>query len=545
MSTEVTQKRKYYQLHRWVGLIAGFLGILVFGSGAVATFHHELGAWAHRGNHVRPVFDYGDFSFDEALVAAGQGVDDRFRHAIDIFQGGPHPVGFFFHAHDKSPSGQVTERGVFAEYDPRTKKVVHRKEGSNEEVFEPNALASLSAFFVELHILLLMPRTMGLVATGLVGFALLILIATGYLVHRPSPRRTHGLPKDQARRNYYGKLHTWVGSWTLPYTVVLALTGTFFSFAGAVLIPVVALVAFGGDQEELIRTAIGKIEVPASDEIARLDVIIADARARLPHADFQGMTLDAWGEPNANATLRLVEHGTLGDRNIQLVYDGHTGAFMMEKPSLGTKPSVGNSLLLLMGYLHFGTLFGTLTKVLWGLFGLATCVLAASGLVIFGVRQEQAGTKWVPAMRFAIASIAGGMPLAFAGTALAWSIGLALGFNPAPVLPWVFAMLTIVVGVRAPSMPLRLAIVRSWAASALILLVLPLANVLATGVRPGDLWTEPSIRGTVAVDLVLIALGAAFVAAARWLSASRKNEDERVAQPTATATSTVLAFSND
>ncbi|MEL6186513.1 MAG: PepSY-associated TM helix domain-containing protein [Myxococcota bacterium] len=537
MSTEAPQKRKHYQLHRWVGIISGFLGVLVFGSGAVATFHHELDAWAHRGEPMPAVLSLGGFSLDKAFATAGANVDPKFKHAVNIFQRGPHPLGFFFHEHEEGSGGQVTEVGVYTEVHPKTGEVVYRKEGTAEEVFKPKPLAALSDFFLQLHILLLMPRTMGLVATGLIGFSLLVLVATGYLVHRPSPARTHGFPSDEGRRPFYGKLHTWVGSWTLPYTVVLAMTGTFFSFAGAVLIPVMALVAFDGDMETLIRTVVGKVEVSKSEEVASLDPILADARERYPHADFETLALDEWGKEDANATVFLVEHGALGESRVQLVYDGHSGDFIMEKPQLGTEPSVGNSLLLLMGYLHFGTLLGIVTKVLWGLLGLATCAIAASGLVIFGLRQEKLGTRWVGAVRIGIVALVGGLPAAFAGTALAWAIGVGVGVNPAAAMPWVFALLTAAVAASTARLPsLRTAIASGWGAAALFLLFLPFANLAATGSSPGALWSQPDLRATLAVDVVLIISAAlAMAATLRLLGGARSEKDSIEGQSAASA----------
>lgn len=256
------------------------------------------------------------------------------------------------------------------ELDPVSLNIVRRREGDAKEALKPEPVHAFAAFFVALHIYLLMPETLGLVATGIAGFALLILIVTGTLVHRPTWRKMSAKPRTQRGRWVFGDLHTLMGSWTLPYTVILAMTGTFFSFAGAVLIPVVAMVAFDGDQEALLRTVVGQVEVSDSEETAMLNPIVRDALTRRPGAQFDGVALDKWNQPEANATVRLVETSVWGNTQGNYVYDGHSGAFIQEKPALGTQPSLGNTLLTLMADLHFGTLIGLVTKVLWGLLGL-------------------------------------------------------------------------------------------------------------------------------------------------------------------------------
>ncbi|MEO0606112.1 MAG: PepSY-associated TM helix domain-containing protein, partial [Myxococcota bacterium] len=230
---EPSARKKHYLLHRWVGLVVALIGLLVFFSGAVATFHQEIDGWATRGHRYPHFQDVEDFSLDEAMALAARDVPEARLEQVDIRQTEGRPLFLFLHEHDDS-EGSIREVGVATRIDPTDRSVVSRIEGDRAAVFVDDPIHSLSRFFIDLHIFLLMPRTLGLTVVGLTGFALLVLICTGTLVHRPTWSTLGRVPRSMGRKGM-GELHTLVGLWTLPYTAILAMTGTFFAFAGTVL----------------------------------------------------------------------------------------------------------------------------------------------------------------------------------------------------------------------------------------------------------------------------------------------------------------------
>ncbi|MEO0602928.1 MAG: PepSY-associated TM helix domain-containing protein, partial [Myxococcota bacterium] len=271
-----------------------------------------------------------------------------------------------------------------------------------------------------------------------------------------------------------------------------------------VLIPVVAMVAFGGDQEALVRTAIGEIEVAPSDQVASLDPIVADAVARSEGAVIQSIGLDRWRTDDANATVRLVRETPLGSTNLNYIYDGHTGDFLYDKPGIGTVPSVGSAAVDLMGKLHFGTLFGIVTKLLWGGFGLATCLIAVAGLAIYVLRQreETRATQFVRTMTVVASA---GIPMASAATALAWVVSLSTGVvDPEPVLTATFLGVIATSAGLALVRPFTAALGDGWAASGLALIGLVVAAPLATGLGWAEVWADVELRETLWVDGALL-----------------------------------------
>src|SRR3546814_2609678 len=57
--------------------------------------------------------------------------------------------------------------------------------------------------------------------------------------------------------------HVLASSWSLPFAIILAFTGSFFSFALSVSFPIVAQVAFGGDREAMAHTL---FEAPVAED---------------------------------------------------------------------------------------------------------------------------------------------------------------------------------------------------------------------------------------------------------------------------------------
>ena len=509
-------RKRMYLLHRWTGLTAALLGMLVFTSGAVVTFREAIEGWATRGDRIGPLVETDGFDLDAAWAAAARGVDPKYLHQVDVIRHPHGPLGFFMHEHVRS-GGQVSEVGVYRVVDPRSKEVLVSRTGRREAVTDPLPKSALAQFFLELHTVLLMPRTLGLVATGLVGFALTVLLGTGILVHRPTFRKLTNKLRTQRARQLSGDLHAQLGSWTLPYTIVLAMTGMFFSFATTVLIPVVAMAAFNGDQTTLIRTLLGHTEVSQSSAVARLDPMFRDASARTVGGELQFLFLDHWGQDDANAVFFMRKPDPLGDLHRNHVYDGHSGAFIRTKPRLGTEPSFGGTLFQLMGDLHFGTLLGIVTKAVWAVCGLLTALVACLGLLVFCLRNTASSHPGVFGLRLMTVAVSGGLPLAIACAALAWVASCSLGApQPMGSMRWVFVLTLAFTGLGGGRLRVPTAVALGWAGAAIAFLALPLLGPLATGRGALAAWADPATRDTVAVDIGFVVTGLALAVAA-WL----------------------------
>ena len=76
-----------------------------------------------------------------------------------------------------------------------------------------------------------------------------------------------------------------------------------------------------------------------------------------------------------------------------LTYSGATGAFLAEKPLLGTRPSIGESAFALMGPLHFGNFAGWWSKAVWFALGAASAYVTWTGLLLW-IRRRDTQPLW-------------------------------------------------------------------------------------------------------------------------------------------------------
>lgn len=365
---------------------------------------------------------------------------------------------------------------------------------------------ALERFLLDLHIRLLMPGRLGLWVTGLAGFALLLLLTTGLYVHWPNRKRALEAPRRDGARKLLADLHTLLGVWSVPFTAALGFTGAFFSLAGSLLIPLFAFVALGGDIDAIEAAVRPRAHVEVAETVAPLAPVIEDAVARSGSAVERVEILRAAEGGGLQVTVHVADPGWAFSRRAFL-YDGHRGTFLRETPGLGSAPSVGTFLLRLIGALHFGTLAGLTTKVVWFLLGLVTCALAGTGFALWAVREGRARPRFGERALGVVAAASAGLPLAVALSVLAWSTTVALGGPPRAAMTWAFCgglLLSGMSGLRfTPALALRLVLL----ASALAYLTLPVAGWWAVGSAS---LAAPS---AVAVDLGFLLAGVLLASA--------------------------------
>ncbi len=163
----------------------------------------------------------------------------------------------------------------------------------------------------------------------------MIAAVTGILVHRHllADLFTLRLGRDALLKRR--DLHVVAGSWNLPFALILAFTGSFFSFASSVGLPAIAMVTFGGDQAALIDTlySTARPENKASAPLANIEAMLADVRRR-NNAEPNYVSISHYGRADATVSINTV---LPGDELVYstFVYDGTTGALISEQPPLG------------------------------------------------------------------------------------------------------------------------------------------------------------------------------------------------------------------
>ncbi|MEM9188114.1 MAG: PepSY-associated TM helix domain-containing protein [Myxococcota bacterium] len=510
-------RRALYFAHRLTGLVFGFLGIVVFFTGVVALFADDLNGWAHRSDHYTALADLEPGALEAAHHAAEAVVSESVRSSFSVRHAEGQGLDFVFQPED----GNGNFERVFV--DPSTATVLNHRTGPREEIFQSEGKGSLSRFFVQLHVRMLVPGEAGLWLTGLVGFGLLFLAGSGIIVHWPRRRNLLQRPR-RALRRWTGDLHTLIGAWTLPYTVILALTGAFFSFAGALLIPILVLVNYAGDRVAMQEAIGGEVAVPPAEGTANLDGLLASARTREPELRVNRIQFKDWDGPNAHALLNVGEEGYILT-NKTLAFSGHTGEFLEERPILGVAPSAGSSLVMLIAGLHFGNLASTFTKVLWALLGLLACLLGTTGIALWYLRNERRAPRGARLTKALLGATAA-LPLGVGSATVAWALTVSAESELWMAIAF-FGSVLFGAALTLRTSALR-AVQINTVFGALSCLLVPVLGASATGIGLLEAAADPARAPTIGVDIGFICTAFLLLAAAypvRGLASAPATED--------------------
>lgn len=488
-------------VHGWSGIVLGLLLYAVVLTGMAAVFAEEIGTWSAGHVETRSAFER---PIDASVRELAARTPKEFQDDVDVFEIGDHNLGVFFHRHETSPSGEVVSRGVYYQLD-RESRIASEQRGTGEEVFGPRNDDALSSFLVDTHVRLHVPNPWGLLLTGILGLAMLVAAISGLLIHRhlfkdifTLRRKANPVLVDRDR-------HSVAGTWSLPFAFILAFTGSFFSFFGTVGVPIVAMAAFGGDQQAMSDAVFGSPGKPDPQPraIGNLDRIAADAAQRSGGVP-TFMTIEHFGRADAAVTtFHMPRSGDI--EAATLVYNGASGTFDREKPGFGSQPSAGGTLAAIMGPLHFGNFAGVLSKAVWFGLGFAMCYVTLTGLRLWLARrrERERSLDW---LERAVTVVGFGLPLGLLGSAagflVAMPVGSAVYWTPAAFLA-VSAAAIVASFVLSTHARLERALL---SAIAVLLIALPLIR-LASGGPGWPVAIATGQPGIMAVDLAMLLTG--------------------------------------
>ena len=268
-------------------------------------------------------------------------------------------------------------------------------------------------FVIGLHEYLHLPVTFGMIVVGALGTMLAALAITGVVAHPRILRDAFRLRARGDSQIARADWHNRLGVWTLPFTLALALTGAFIgmSLIGTTIIAkryhngdLLAAYApiFGGEGKPDPAPA------PLADAAAALQVMAA----RFPHATPTYVTIH-------DPATRGQHIQILADHPRRLIYgetyrfDG-TGRFV---DTVGLSDgAIGQQVAASTYKLHFGNFGGVAIEIAYMAFGLALCVVTATGMTLWLQKRRRRGMA-SPRLEAFWTTIVWGSPLLIVATA--------------------------------------------------------------------------------------------------------------------------------
>jgi uncharacterized iron-regulated membrane protein len=476
-----------WDVHTWVGVIAGLVLAAMFFAGSISLFHHEIEAWQD------PPIARGDVaSLDTALAT------------LDPATLAGKPV------YAVPPSDHAVRAGLFL--------------GERELIIEPGSGAihgvrsRVGQLFFHLHFMWHEAFPTGMVIAGVFGVLLLLAIVTGVVMHLKDLRRQAFRFRPWLRPRYiWSDLHKVLGVWGLPFQIMIAFTGAVICL-GLLVVGPIAASAYGGDRARGNQELYGgppeaKVENPdAPATMLSFAELTRRAAADQPGFEPTYVAIDRWGRVGARATV----YGDLHDGGFHpsalLTLDATDGSVLWRSTASRT-PSM-ETMSVVYG-IHFATYGGLGLRLVYFLLGLAGWLTILSGNWIWierrAAKRPTLGTTILGRLTL---GLGGGIVVAAA--AVLWLNRLTPPTSARPAIEvWGFFAVWAAAGAIALAVPLYR---RSWA----VLLAIGGAGFLAVPLLSA--WTSPAHLGNgggvlgwrvLGIDVGIAVLGALLLICAR------------------------------
>ncbi|MHC6224914.1 PepSY-associated TM helix domain-containing protein [Pseudomonas sp. X10] len=484
-------------LHTWAGLIFGWLLFAIFVTGTLAVFDKEIDHWMHP--EIPPAAVTPAQATERAIAYLQEHEPTASNWGISL------PT-------ERSPGLRVStgdrRHGGGVQLDPQTGEALEVREsvGGN--------------FFFRFHFTLNLPRNWGIFVVGALALVMLAGLVSGIVIHKKIFKEFFTFRPNKGQRSWLD-FHNASAVLLLPFHLMITYTGLVIFML--IYIPAAVDTLFEGDTRAYFQAqGNARFEQPRQaakqpGQLVDLAPLLAQAEARL--GPVSGLNIR---NPNT-AGARVEIRPELGNRialskGQAMVFDGISGQLLSDVPELQPAPLTQR----VMVGLHFAQFGGYFMRWLYFLCGVVSCVMIASGLVLFCVKRgrkyasataEASARRWYRlAEVFNVAFIAG---LLVACIGLLWASRL-LPVELAQREAWevrLFFGAWLLSFLHAWVRPAR----RAWAEQ------LGLAAVLCGGLGVLGAFTEIADRTRIVLELSSLVLGV-LLAAAAWRCAVSEDE---------------------
>lgn len=354
--------------HKILGLATAAILYLICLSGTATVFYIDLERWETANAAESPDFR------PEAVAAAL--TDMRLRVPKDNKE-----TALYITTPTQDYPRLVLQRG---EADVR----VYDQQGRFSVPGEHPATHGMTELHAQLHL----PETLGLIAVGITGIAMLALIIGGLLAH---PRilkdaflwRLNGTPRVNR-----GDLHNRIGVWASPFHIVIALTGALIGLS-QVLVLITALTFYGGDTIKAFASIYPDIAAKTAEgQVSGEALVKAITTLRQAHPDAHPNFISI-NYLNTNHES-LTVYAEIEDR---LVY-GDTWEFDGKGNLVGqlhlSDGAAGKQVYASIYRLHFGNFGGIWVRWAYVILGAGLCLICTTGMDIWLLKSAQKGRPY-------------------------------------------------------------------------------------------------------------------------------------------------------
>ena len=358
-------RKLIFTFHKWLGVIVALYFLLMSLTGVSLVFHDELSAWLCPSPAISVKADKQPFS---VLVENSEREFPGYAvTGIIVSRQAAHPVDVF--------ASNADGKKINCEVDPYTGKVLGLKQES-----------AVLKFLRDLHFNLLNGKT-GRMVNGIGASCLFTLIVTGVIVWWRGI--SNWLDGFRVRLNGSLKRVTWnlhsaLGIWLLPILLVWSISGFYFGFP-EFFEQNLNLVFPVSSQKKLAEPDENKepeLNKTNKDSRIPIDRFVMTAMASSKEREFvERIAYPDTRRKSVRIWLGDLKNDDANAARTQVFISPNSGKVLAVSTS--EAPPAGDLIIQTLMKIHFGTIFGTVSKTAWLLVGLTPAILSVTGLFLF------------------------------------------------------------------------------------------------------------------------------------------------------------------
>lgn len=368
-----TRRKRWLDVHLWLGLSLGFL-LSIYGiTGSILVFHPEIDEWLNSELLiVKPPTDSAAYQPLASIFEAGRkAMPAQAKHTFATYPRNGNAA--FTLRYSVAAAGGINENWLVA-IDPYTAQVLGKRLLGSSDSIIPKTFVGF--IFVLHYALLIKPEEVSAVVVGLSGALLIISVLTGLIVLWPLTGRWRQAlifkPKSGSVRFNYD-LHKTAGFYTALAMIPLLFSGIYMVLPHQV-VPVLELFS-----PVTYRYWFHSTPPSSNAQAIGMDEAVAIAMQRYP----TGRPHFIYGAPDSTKTYTVCQDGVDAPGSLLqrrcVVIDRYSGKILdVDDPTIGT---AGEVFTHWQWPLHSGQAFGMTGRILVFITGLACPVLFVTGLI--------------------------------------------------------------------------------------------------------------------------------------------------------------------
>lgn len=366
-----------FHTHTVSGIVISFALFIIFYAGAWALFRHDLAAWEnpYLRQKINP-----DFSYEKAIDAVDSIYSLNWYHGVSFEL--PKRSMPYFRITGQIPEPDSTSkilRAYVNTFDYRISEDLKKKTTANETIYHLH-------YFDQIPV----PR-FGRTLSSAVGLFFLFAIVTGVIIHWKNLfSKFYAFVTEGKWKTIWTNLHTVFGIIGLPFQVMYAVTGAFFGLLFAIG-PSLFFV-HDGDTGLMNKVRFPEMQLAIDPEAADSEnLTFTETLHRLeelyPGIEMQYATIKNYRKEDAIITFRAQDDDRLGTRG-RITLRMKDGEMLKEYSVDPTNKPYHNHVQDWIRRLHYAEFGGFFIRLLFFILAMFTCLMIIAGVLVWRYARD-------------------------------------------------------------------------------------------------------------------------------------------------------------